>query len=826
MSPGLWAQVSALFDDLRDRPAPEREARLLAHSDDTTRAAVTGMLQAYDRDPAFDPAAAVGDTLGDVLAPALIGRRLGAYRLVAEIGRGGMGIVYEAQRDDDEFDRRAAIKILPAWSAAPVVERFRFERRVLAGLDHPGIAKLLDAGSTSDGMPYLVMELVDGQPIDAWCDAHKTSVRARVALVEKVCTALAYAHQRLVVHRDVKAANILVTAAGEPKLLDFGISTLLATDGSATTGLTQTGHHSYTPEFASPEQIRGERVTTASDVYSLGVVLYRLLGDRAPYVLRGLSTLEAIRVVCEVEPPPMHTVAPPERQTVLRGDLDRIVAKALRKVPQERYGTVVELAADLRAWQEGRPVTAAPQSIAYRVRRFVHRNRGKVAVAVALLLTLVAGVAATAWQARVAAVERDKAQQRFRQVREMSRALIFDIHDALRTVPGTTEPRRLLLDRAVQFLDGLAAGAGADNALKLELAEGYRRLGTVQGTESTDNLGDTAAARGSLAKATRLLDEIRRADPKAQEPLIMAVDTYGDLALLESDAAAASRADATRLALLGELERQNPTDVDSLMDIADGYSNAGIFRAEHRELDGARRYYGDAVRIYEAIVARSVPRARWTRPYTLALKRLGAVEMVKGALADSERHYRQALALEMEQLRADPTNLQWPFERTYTLSDLGLLAQRQGRRDEAIRLWTEARGIRAQALADDPKNVRRLHAMAVITVRLGRIHLDGGDFAQAEACFREEASLRERLVAAQPGQRLRLIDLAWARVNLATSLLRRAPAAGPPAAADLAAARAVFRTIDLRPIDVPPSDEDVVALLAAYRTLAGRLGTA
>ena len=166
---------------------------------------------------------------------------------------------------------------------------------------------------------------------------------------------------------------------------------------------------------------------------------------------------------------------------MLRGDLDRIVAKALRKAPQERYGTIVELAADLRAWQEGRPVTAAPQSIAYRARRFVRRNRGKVAVAAALALTLVAGVAATAWQARVAAAERDKAQQRFRQVREMSRALIFDIHDALRTVPGTTEPRRLLLDRAVQFLDGLAAGAGADDALKLELAEGYRRLGDRAG---------------------------------------------------------------------------------------------------------------------------------------------------------------------------------------------------------------------------------------------------------------------------------------------------------------------------------------------------------
>ena len=821
MSPGLWAQISTLFDDLRDRPAAEREARLLAQADDTTRAAVTGLLQAYDTNPAFDPFSAAGNA---VLAPVLIGRRLGAYRLVAEIGRGGMGIVYEAQRDDDEFDRRAAIKILPAWSAAPVVERFRFERRVLAGLDHPGIAKLLDAGSTADGMPYLVMELVDGQPIDQWCDAHATSVGARVALVEKVCAALGYAHQRLVVHRDVKAANILVTAAGEPKLLDFGIATLLATDGAATMGLTQTGHHNFTPDFASPEQIRGERVTTASDVYSLGVVLYRLLADQPPYALRDLSTIEMIRIVCEVEPPPLHTVAPPERQSVLRGDLDRIVRKALRKDARERYGTVVEFAADLRAWQEGRPVTAATQSLPYKMRRFVHRNRGMVAAAVALALTLVGGVAATAWQARVAAEERDKAQQRFRQVREMSRSLIFDIHDSLRTVPGTTEPRRLLLDRAVQFLDGLAAGAGADDALKLELAEGYRRLGTVQGSESTDNLGDTAAARTSLTKATRLVDEVRRGDSEAMAPLLMAIELYGDVALLDGDDAAATRADATRLTLLGELERRHATDVDSLMNLAAAYSDAGIYRAEKRVLDGARRYYGDAVRIYEQIVARGVPQARWARPYTLALKRLGAVEMVTNAPADSEKHYRQALALETAQMQADPANRQWPFERSYTLSDLGLLAQRQGRHEEAIRLWTEARGVRAEALAAEPKSVRRLHALATITVRLGGAHRDAGEFAAAQAAFREEVALRERLVATQPGQRGRLVELAWAKVNLAASLLGRAPAADPTPAPALAAAREIYRTIDVRPIDVPPSNPDVVALLAAYRTLAGRLG--
>jgi len=410
-------------------------------------------------------------------------------------------------------------------------------------------------------------------------------------------------------------------------------------------------------------------------------------------------------------------------------------------------------------------------------------------------------------------------------VREMSRALIFDIHDSLRRVPGTTEPRRLLLDRAVHFFDGLAAGAGADNALKLELAEGYRRLGTVQGSNGSDNLGDTAGARASLAKATRLLDEVRRADPDAQAPLDMAIETYGDLALVEADSVAASRADAARLTLLGELERRNPTDVDALMSLADGYSEAGIFRAQQNALDHARRYYADAVRLYEAIAARGAARPPdWVRAYSLTLKRLGAVEMVKGALADSERHYRQALVLETERVQAAPANRQWLFERTYTLSDLGMLAQRQGRRDEAIQLWTEARGVRAEALAGDPKNVRLLNALATITVRLGKAHLDGGAYAEAQACFRDEVSVRERLVAAQPAQRVRLMDLAWARLNLATALLRRGPADGPPAAADAAAAREVFRTIDLRPIDVPPSNQDVAGLLAAHRDLAGRLG--
>jgi tetratricopeptide (TPR) repeat protein len=788
-----WARVAEAFDALRERTAAERAAWLDGQAaDDTTRTEVAAMLRAYDSDPAFlEPAGAVAEA---VLARGLAGRRLGAYRLVREIGRGGMGIVFEAHRDDEEFDRRAAIKVLPAWSASTLVERFRFERRVLAGLDHPGIAKLLDAGTTEDGQPYFVMELVDGRPIDAWCRDRQAPAGERCRLVERVCEALAYAHQHLVIHRDVKAANILVTPAGEPKLLDFGIAALLADDGAASAGLTRTGHHSFTPEYASPEQIRGERVTTATDVYSLGVVLYRLLAERPPYDLSGLSTFDAMRKVCEVEPPAMSTVAELERRAVLRGDLDRIVAKALRKSPLDRYGTVAELAADLRAWREGRPVAAATQSVAYRVRRFTRRNRGTVAAGVALLAVLLAGAGTTAWQARVASRERDKAQQRFHQIRELSRSLIFDVHDALRPVAGATEARRLLLDRAVQFLDRLAADAGDDDALKVELAEGYRRLGSVQGAAGVDNLGDTSGALASLEKAARLAEDARRADPAARLPLFAAVSTQSDLALVAHDAGradAAARADARRLELAAEIERRYG-DGEAIRVLASAYSDAGIFRAEQEDLDGARRYYGTAVRIYERTPAAARADQGWGRAYSLTLKRLGAVEMVKGALDDSEAHYRAALAIEEGLARQEPGGGRWPFETSYTFSDLGLIASRRGNADEAVRLWTRALELRRHALVGDPKNVRFMSAVAATVRRLGGAHLDAGRWSLAVDAFEEELRLRDALIAIQGPLAQPLREQGWALAGLAQARLDRAGAGGAGAAEDLRAARAAL----------------------------------
>jgi non-specific serine/threonine protein kinase/serine/threonine-protein kinase len=825
-----WARIAALFDTICERPPAERDAWLREHAgDDTTRAEVVTLLRAYDADPDFlEPAPDTGHRtegparhLIEALAPSLVGRRVGAYRLTAEIGRGGMGIVYAAERDDAEFDRRAAIKILPSWSAAPLAERFRFERRVLAALDHPGIARLLDAGSTEDGVPYFVMELVEGEAIDAWCRTRGAGVRERVTLVERVCDAVAYAHQRLVIHRDLKAANIFVTADGTPKLLDFGIATLLDDEGVAAAGRTRTGHHSFTPEYASPEQIRGERVTTASDVYSLGVVLYRLLADRPPYDLAGLSPLDAMRVACEADPPPMSSVADPARRGTLRGDIDRIVAKSLRKAPAERYGTIAELAADLRAWLDGRPVSAAPQSLVDRVRRGVRRHRGAVAAGAALFVTLVAGVVGTSWQARVAARERDKAQHRFREVQQVSRALLFDVHDALRRLPGATEPRRLLLDRAVTFMDGLAADAADDHQLQLELSEGYRRLGQVQGLSGVDNLGDTAAAVASFEKAARLAEDARRGNPAALRPLVAAFDAWSDIASTADELGRddqGARAHARRLALLSELGRR-PDDVETSTALAISHSTVGVYHAGRQEPDQARVAYVAALAHFDRLPA--AVRTAQVRPYSLTLKSLGAIEMVRGALDDSERHYRSALALEDAALRQTPSSPRWPFEISFTLSDLGLIMTRRGRNEEARPLWRRALDIRRRALAADPKNVRMLVAVASMRSRLGHLDLQAKRYADAIAGFEENLAINERLVAAQPASTSRLAEREWTLLLLAKAHAEAAASGDRAWRASGPQARALLARV--RPERVAVAGKTDAGFRKEYDALAGQL---
>lgn len=398
--------MDAVFDAALDLPAGERSAFIDAAcgGDAELRAEVLELLRAYDESDAFLEAPAVQiaapnlEASGSVSGP--VPQRIGPFRVLREIGRGGMGAVFLAERADGQFEKRVALKLI-RHAAPGVVRRFAQERRILAMLEHPGIARLLDAGVTAAGLPYLAMELVAGEPIDRYCAALDLPPERRLELFASVGDAVSYAHRHLIIHRDLKPSNILVTADGQVKLLDFGIATLLDAEQHGAEG-TRTEFVALTPEFAAPEQIRGDPVSTATDAYSLGVLLYLLLTGERPYDVRGKSPAEIERIVCLDDPPRPSVRAPAPWRRRLRGDLDVIVMKALRKRPAERYASVQELTDDVRRHLSGHPVQARRQTVAYRALRFARRHAWGIAAAGAIALLVSAyAVSMTVQRARV-----------------------------------------------------------------------------------------------------------------------------------------------------------------------------------------------------------------------------------------------------------------------------------------------------------------------------------------------------------------------------------------------------------------------------------------
>jgi serine/threonine protein kinase/TolB-like protein/Tfp pilus assembly protein PilF len=391
-----WSAIKEILIQALDRPPADRPSYLdqACGGDAYLRRRVESLIEADESAwNLMDAPAAAASSLTAPLRPPASGERIGVYEILEEIGHGGMGSVYLARRADEQFEQRVAIKLSRLSLADdPMQRRFRAERQIVAGLDHPNIARLLDGGATSDGRPYFVMEYVAGRPLPDWCEEKELTTRERIQIFLDVCGAVQYAHQRLVVHRDIKPANILVTAEGTVKLLDFGIAKLTVPElFGAAVEQTTTLFQLLTPEYASPEQVRGEPITPACDVYALGVVLYELLTGQRPYRASMSSPAEMVRVICETEAPLPSGIASSVRGKELSGDVDNIVAKALRKEPGRRYATAGELADDLRRYLDGRPVQARPDTAGYRLRKFVQRNRSGVASASVAALSLIAG---------------------------------------------------------------------------------------------------------------------------------------------------------------------------------------------------------------------------------------------------------------------------------------------------------------------------------------------------------------------------------------------------------------------------------------------------
>ncbi|MEP6902428.1 MAG: protein kinase [Actinomycetota bacterium] len=449
------------------------------------------------------------------------GKQFGNYKILREIGRGGMGAVFLAERNDGEFHQIVALKIVRQTILDDETERhFRREREILASLNHPNIAQLHDGGVSERGEAFLAMEFVEGATLLEFADAHVLSTRERLQLFLKICAAVSYAHRNLTIHRDLKPSNILVTTGGEPKLLDFGLAKIID-ENLSDQNQTATVFRAFTPAYAAPEQILGKNVTTAADVYSLGVVFYELLTGAKPFQFEGKSLEEIIQTITNSEPSAPSAITKfkfqisnaketdlnrqsPIANRKLNSDIDNIALKALQKETERRYQSVEEFANDIERHLQGLPILARPATFLYRASKFFRRNKIAVSATVLVILSIITGLIFTLWQANETRKERDRAEKRFNDVRKLSNSLLFEITPRIERLQGSTEARELLVKRALEYLDSLAVESQKDATLQSELASAYEKIGELQGNQGKPNLNDFAGAVDSYEKAQKI----------------------------------------------------------------------------------------------------------------------------------------------------------------------------------------------------------------------------------------------------------------------------------------------------------------------------------
>ena len=769
MTPERFSRIGEVYEAVDSAPEAEQTALLarLCGDDDALREAVAALLSP---DPAS--ADAIAEAIGGeasawasdaASADALAGpesrpERIGRYRIVRRIGQGGMGAVYEAVRVDD-FNKRVALKVIRGDLDAPAArQRFAQERQLLANLEHPNIARLLDGGETLGGSPYLVLEYVDGEPLLAFCARLDRAGALRVFLT--VCEAVDHAHRNLVIHRDLKPSNILVTTDGEPKLLDFGIATLIRADALAT----ETHVGAMTLAFASPEQILGRPMSTATDVYSLGVVLYRLLTGRLPYDLEGATPARIERMVC----------VDPAAPAGLDDDLDAILGMALRKEPERRYGSARRLAEDIQRHLDHLPVVARPDTLAYRARKFARRRWPALIAASAVVLAVAVGTGATLYQARVA-------QDRFSQLRRLAHAFVFDYGDDLARVEGTTAVRERMVGAALAYLGGLSKQAGDDPGLLRELAAAYAKVGDTQGNPSQANLGHADQALASYATAARLYDRAVARDPASAGEVAAFYVDYAKLLVVTGRPAEAARASAAAFRDLELAGRSGGGDAVNRPRLAKAWCVLGD-AAQSPTLQWEEYHRCN-------LIAQDVV-ARWP---TWENRKLQIAALIRdaGDLVDVGRTDEAVPALDTEQrlldaalakqphdpeLRKRQTMLEQIYSRTF-YDDMGpSLGDGATSVVHARRYLDLAR----RGVAFDPQNAASRFSLAVGLFRLS-FPLKASDPAGAIRGARESVDLFEAMIAQGQGSPLVVSRLARAERRLGEALLfaGRTEAAAP-----------------------------------------------
>ena len=779
MDKSTWSRLRPVLEAALEHPPQEREAfvRSALPADEGLCDQALGYLRSEtDAEGVLE----IETPIGAVTGVPVIGATIGPWRLVREVGRGGMGAVWLAARTGEAFDQQVALKLIPGHlSTDEVRRRFQREQRVLAGLEHPGIARLVDAGETADGRPYLAMEFVDGRPIDEWCAARDLDLAGRLALFRRVCDAVEYAHQKLVVHRDLKPGNILVDAGGNPKLLDFGIARLLEDDSDPT----RTGELRYTPHYASYEQVRGERVGTRSDVYSLGVVLFELLTGERPYRFDTGDPNEVLRVLAERDPRRPSSVAKREARR-LEGDLDAICLCALRQDPARRYGSVEAFSADLARHLDGLPVVARPDTLAYRSAKFLRRHGVSVGAALVVLLALVAGLVATthqyqrAEQARAAEAdqktlaleraaqlerlaaelvrEQAEAERHFADVRQFATALIFDVEQALQR-EGPTQARERLVNLGLQHLDQLAAeankGAVEVDGLRAELAAAYLRMGDVLGARIGQHLGRTADAARAYERALELIEGDDEALDLRHGGWLLAADAGHKLA---NARIALGQPAAARTALedaLGsvELALTDPDAADADLVLAGAV--IGLLRmldTQAGQLESADRLLEQELDVTARLLERHPDRPSALHARAISLLAAANLCDVRRERALSAEHTEQACLLLEQAVERAPG--QAALRRVLCTARVQLAESltQADRPDEAVWLLEETLEWIQELVAADPtdQQLQRDAAIAWLHLARTRLALDDDEGALAAAtsslAIAEAAAARDR----------------------------------------------------------------------------------
>ena len=724
IDPAAWQDVQAIFADTLDLPDGQREsylARVCAGRDDLL-SEVQSLLAAHHRAGAF-------------IEP--VPDRIGPYRLVEQIGHGGMGAVYRASRDDGQFQQQVAIKLLGPAGAGSGYRRFLDEQQILANLSHPNIAGLLDGGITRVGVSYIVMEYVDGTAIDRYCD--KQSRLDRLRLFRTVCAAVQYAHQNLVVHRDLKPANILVTGDGVPKLLDFGIAKVLRPDGPATR---TTAFPAMTLDYASPEQVRGAPISTASDVYSLGVLLHVLSTGRHPYDLAGKSYDAIVRIICDEVL---------EKPNTGSADLDAIIAKAMRKAPADRYSSAEAFSADVERYLTRRPVEARHGALWYVATRFLARHRVAVTTAAVAVMLAATGVGITIRESRIA-------ERRFQDVRSLASSIIFDIHDAVAQLPGSTAARKLIVSSAVEHLDRLARDAGGDPALQAELGDAYVRLGDVQGLQSQANLGDPEGAVVSYRKAASLFRaslQRRPDDVRTAVGLAEASRHLGSVLTFLRHTTEAEQAAGEAVTILEGVVVRDPADRHRRK-LAAAY--ASLSDASENRLD----YRGKAAEIFEDLLAKQPHDRERQRDVALVHKNIASHLLPRRYATEALPHLTRAETLDAERLAAAPGSREAQMDLSFDYSQNGTYYMNRQQFDEALAAFRKALEIRLRIADSDPADMRVRDRLAYLYSMIGETSMFGDRPSDALSAYTEARRISEMLLAAKPAH-------PQYRSNLATS---------------------------------------------------------